>query len=150
MAHEPTVCTRINSSMDFHGKSYSYRHECPACGRARRYNSNFLGSRFELVCDGAKITRCKRDGRRPVVAVLASDSPLLDTLVILPLGRYSDNDDRRWAVQNGRGEVIVHEPGFTGPHRLYCHGCKSNTCGHVVVVQARLAEEAIAIDGEER
>ncbi len=59
--HAPIVCKRLNASCDFHGKSYSYRFECPTCGAARRYNTNFLGNRFRLVCDGGAIKRVHRD-----------------------------------------------------------------------------------------
>ena len=60
MSHPIMGCKRINSSLDFHTKSYSYRFECPKCRKGRRYNTNFLGNRFELVCDGEKITRQRR------------------------------------------------------------------------------------------
>lgn len=58
--HSPAVCDRIAGSVDFHGKSYSYRHACPTCGKSRRYNSNFLGNKYELVCDGTRIFRHRR------------------------------------------------------------------------------------------
>jgi hypothetical protein len=59
--HEPTTCKRINSTADFHTKSWSYRYTCPVCGKSRRQNTNFLGSRFRLVCDGQTIKRTPRD-----------------------------------------------------------------------------------------
>lgn len=62
--HTPAVCERINSSHDFHTKSHSYRFMCPTCGQSRRQNTNFLGSRYRLVCDGASIKRVHRDDIR--------------------------------------------------------------------------------------
>ena len=59
--HKPAACKKINGSADFHTKSWSFRFECPECGASRRYNTNFLGSRYRLVCDGDKIARIHRD-----------------------------------------------------------------------------------------
>lgn len=59
--HAPAVCKRINSSADFHGKSWSYRFMCPTCGASQRRNTNFLGNRHRLVCDGERIVRTHRD-----------------------------------------------------------------------------------------
>lgn len=59
-AHEPAICKRINYSADFHTKSWSYRFECPTCGRSRRWNTNFLGSRYAVQCDGKAQSRVAR------------------------------------------------------------------------------------------
>ncbi|MEQ1573098.1 MAG: HNH endonuclease signature motif containing protein [Vicinamibacterales bacterium] len=56
-SHAPSPCDRLNHTADFHGRSWSYRYECPTCGLGQRRNSNFLGSRHHLVCDGARIRR---------------------------------------------------------------------------------------------
>jgi hypothetical protein len=60
-SHATVVCERINSSAHFHTKSWSFRFDCPTCGKWRRYNTNFLGSRYRLVCDGQTIQRVHRD-----------------------------------------------------------------------------------------
>lgn len=57
--HDAVECKRINASAQFHTKSWSYRFECPTCGKVRRYNTNFLGSRYRLVCDGKRVVREK-------------------------------------------------------------------------------------------
>ncbi len=59
--HPPRAMKRDNASAHFHTRSWSYRHICPTCGKAQRRNSNFLGSRFHLVCDGQKVTRVRKD-----------------------------------------------------------------------------------------
>ena len=56
-SHDDVECTRINSSAHFHTKSWSYRFVCPTCGDSRRYNTNFLGNRYTLVCNGVTIVR---------------------------------------------------------------------------------------------
>jgi hypothetical protein len=58
--HAPAACKRVAGSAHFHTKSWSYRFECPKCGQSRRYNTNFLGNRNHLVCDGQRITRMPR------------------------------------------------------------------------------------------
>lgn len=79
MTHSSIVTKRINSSADFHTKSWSYRHECPTCGKTRRYNSNFLGSRFDLVCDGSKIVRHRRGEPFERAIVVGSTRGAVDT-----------------------------------------------------------------------
>lgn len=57
MKHAPAVAPRDLKTAQFHTKSWSYSHTCPVCGRQRRYNRNFLGARFVLVCDGERWDR---------------------------------------------------------------------------------------------
>lgn len=57
MEHTTEVCKRDNQSARFHAKSWSHEFACPTCGKSRRWNGNFLGNRYEVVCDGDKITR---------------------------------------------------------------------------------------------
>ena len=78
--HHLQVCERINSSVDFHTKSYSYRHECRDCGKSRRYNNNFLGNRYVLVCDGVKITRRSKSEIEEVAVVVGSRSATETTI----------------------------------------------------------------------
>ena len=59
LTHDDSECTRINSSIDYHTKSYSYRFECPTCGKSRRYNTNFLGRRV-VICSGDAIRAVRR------------------------------------------------------------------------------------------
>lgn len=48
---------RDNKSAHFHTKSWSYKYQCPSCGKSQRRNRNFLGAKFFLVCDGQKVKR---------------------------------------------------------------------------------------------
>ena len=59
--HTLHECIRDNKTADFHTKSWSYRFNCPVCGKHRRYNTNFLGNRNVLGCDGVQIKRFRRD-----------------------------------------------------------------------------------------
>lgn len=71
-AHARQVCKRINSSAEFHTKSWSHRFECEECGKSRRYNDNFLGSRYRLVCDGVAIKRIHRDEIKETTMVVGT------------------------------------------------------------------------------
>lgn len=66
MKHPVAQCERINSSIDYHGKSYSYRYECPVCKKGRRWNANFMGNRFAPFCDGDVIERRHADDARTI------------------------------------------------------------------------------------
>lgn len=53
--HTATVCIKDNRTIDFHTKSYSFEFKCPECGKIRRQNTNYLGSKRHVVCDGERI-----------------------------------------------------------------------------------------------
>lgn len=54
-AHDPSPCGRDLQTIQYHSKSYSYEFTCPACGKHRRQNTNYLGSRRFVMCDGVTI-----------------------------------------------------------------------------------------------
>ena len=78
--HSPRVCKRISNSIDYHTKSYSYRFEC-SCGKSRRYNTNFLGNRFDLVCDGKMIRRVRRGEAVEYTVVTGIERGAVETTV---------------------------------------------------------------------
>jgi len=59
MTHELVAIDYEPHSTQFATKSWSARFTCPRCGKSKRWNLNFLGSR-EITCDGETIT-AKRD-----------------------------------------------------------------------------------------
>lgn len=54
-SHTRVVAKRDLKSIDFHVKSYSFEFACPRCGKRRRMNTNYLGSRRLMLCDGLQI-----------------------------------------------------------------------------------------------
>ena len=55
VTHTAVVCVKDPRTIDFHTKSYSFEFACPRCGNRRRMNTNYLGNRRHLVCDGGAI-----------------------------------------------------------------------------------------------
>lgn len=53
--HPMSACKKDARTIDFHVKSYSFEFACPRCGKRRRMNTNYLGGRRLLLCDGTRI-----------------------------------------------------------------------------------------------
>lgn len=58
--HAPTIAPADPKTHAYSFKNHSYEHKCPACGKSRRQNANFLGAGNVLVCDGVTIKRQNR------------------------------------------------------------------------------------------
>ena len=58
--HAPAPAEKRISTHRYSFRNHSYEFACPVCGRAKRYNTNFLGRRV-VTCDGEKFTLVRRD-----------------------------------------------------------------------------------------
>ena len=60
MTHKVTRMVQVPNSGRYGYKNWSFQFECPACHRAVRQNTNFLGRRV-MGCDGERTWKLPPD-----------------------------------------------------------------------------------------
>jgi hypothetical protein len=82
VTHQLRVCVRQDDTFrnpnvlsSRHGcGSPSYEFRCPACNRTGRFNTNYLGKKKVVVCDGVKFDRRPFDLKMAVAEHDAADA----------------------------------------------------------------------------
>ena len=79
--HEPCVA-KPQGGLHLHYSTHNWSDSylCPTCGLARRYNSNFLGTKM-VVCTGAKFITVPKDPPMALVRELAAQGTNLEPML---------------------------------------------------------------------